>query len=284
MTEAIDQLDEIADRFDAIVLDQWGVLHDGTSPYPGAVEAVERLHARGSRLAVLSNSGKRSDLNAERIAQMGFTTKLWRSVMTSGEALWSDIAEGKFTPHRVFAVTAKPGDAQSWAKGLNLIFVKSIEDADAVLIMGLPESEAFPSKNEMLAWQSAIVMRDLPVYCSNPDKISPRAGGALVMSPGALAHQIEAAGGQVRYYGKPHLPVFRAVQLAMNSAPNRCLMVGDSLEHDIAGAEAAGWSTAFVRGGIHSNDFEGANIIKALSAAAKRKACPLPDFTLSSLR
>ena len=68
MTRLLDSISQIADQFDAIVLDQWGVLHDGTTPYDGAIDALQRLVSQGSRLAVLSNSGKRSDLNAQRIA------------------------------------------------------------------------------------------------------------------------------------------------------------------------------------------------------------------------
>lgn len=32
-------------------------------------------------------------------------------------------------------------------------------------------------------------------------------------------------------------------------------MVGDSFEHDIAGGAAAGFSTVFVRGGLHAHAF-----------------------------
>ncbi|WP_439142641.1 HAD hydrolase-like protein [Pseudooctadecabacter sp.] len=47
------------------------------------------------------------------------------------------------------------------------------------------------------------------------------------------------------FYGKPHTPVFRAVERSMNVVPDRLLMVGDSLEHDISGAAKAGWATLF---------------------------------------
>jgi ribonucleotide monophosphatase NagD (HAD superfamily) len=69
MTRWLSHLAEIADRYDAIVLDQWGVLHDGTRPYPGAVMALEQMKAGRARLAVLSNSGKRAAPNLTRIAR-----------------------------------------------------------------------------------------------------------------------------------------------------------------------------------------------------------------------
>ena len=43
MTRLLDSIGQIADQFDAIVLDQWGVLHDGSAPYPAALDALKVL-------------------------------------------------------------------------------------------------------------------------------------------------------------------------------------------------------------------------------------------------
>ncbi|MEM9212525.1 MAG: TIGR01459 family HAD-type hydrolase, partial [Pseudomonadota bacterium] len=91
MTRALQSLTEIASDYDAIVFDQWGVLHDGTKPYPKAVRTLETLKTSGVRMAVLSNSGKRAAPNADRIVGMGFAPQLFETVMTSGEALWRDV-------------------------------------------------------------------------------------------------------------------------------------------------------------------------------------------------
>ena len=284
MTQALDSLAEIASDFDAIILDQWGVLHDGTVPYPGVIAAVRSLQAGGVRLGVLSNSGKRSAPNVARIAEKGFAPDLWDVVMTSGEALWRDFASGSITGTRCFVLAAQPEDAARWAEGLSIALVPDIADAEAVIIMGLAEDERAPDPAVLEAWKAEVLARGLPVYCSNPDKTSPRAGGRLVTSPGAIAADWQAAGAQVTYYGKPHAPVFRALEAALDLPPDRLLMVGDSLEHDIAGGDGAGWSTAFIRGGIHAQDFIGAELLPALTKVAQRKSAPMPDYTLSTLR
>ena len=80
MTQVIQSLHDITDQFDAIVLDQWGVLHDGSAPYALAIDTLHNLKASGVRLAVLSNSGKRSELNAARITAMGFDVDLFETV------------------------------------------------------------------------------------------------------------------------------------------------------------------------------------------------------------
>ena len=50
-------------EFDVAVLDQWGVLHDGTTPYPHAIGATKMLTDHGKQMTVVSNSGKRSAFN-----------------------------------------------------------------------------------------------------------------------------------------------------------------------------------------------------------------------------
>lgn len=44
----------------AVLLDQFGVLHDGQKAYPGAVQAVEYLHGLGLRVLIVSNSSRRT--------------------------------------------------------------------------------------------------------------------------------------------------------------------------------------------------------------------------------
>ncbi|ABD54311.1 TIGR01459 family HAD-type hydrolase [Jannaschia sp. CCS1] len=278
MTQVIESLSEISDRFDAIVLDQWGVLHDGTSPYPGAVAALEALN---TRLAVLSNSGKRSDPNARRIADMGFDARLFEVVMTSGEALWQDIASGRVGHCSLCPITRGAGDAETWAEGLGVTLTQNPTQADAILLMGLPDDGPGAAEDVLEIARA----KGIPLLCTNPDRASPRAGGATVVSPGALAHAYQDAGGEVEFYGKPHGPVFDAVAHALGAEPERLLMVGDSLEHDIAGGHGAGWATLFIRGGLHAGAFaDGADTTQTIADLAALDGAPLPTYTLDQLR
>ncbi|MEO1798238.1 MAG: TIGR01459 family HAD-type hydrolase [Pseudomonadota bacterium] len=281
MTREPASLAAIAGGYDAVVLDQWGVLHDGTAPYPCAVEAVAALHAAGVRMAVLSNSGKRSAPNADRIARIGFPPEHFETVMTSGEALWQDLAAGRVEARKLFAIERAPGDAAAWIAGSGATLVDDVDQADAVLLMGLPdgaEADAFD------AVMTAALSRDVPVLCTNPDRASPRAGGEVVISPGQLAHDHAARGGRVAFYGKPHKPVFDAIARTLDLDGGRLLMVGDSLEHDIAGAAGAGWDSLFIRGGLHASFFAGHGDISArLAELARAEGAPLPTYTLQTL-
>lgn len=274
MARKLETLQTVASNYDVIVFDQWGVLHNGTTPYPGAIEAVQSLTAK---TAVLSNSGKRSPPNAARIHGMGFPVRAFDHVMTSGEALWQDISRGDIEARTFYAVERAKGDAALWAEGLDVALVTDVRKADAILMMGLPDDSVLADwASRLKGWYG----RNRPMYCSNPDRQSPRAGG-LVVSPGALAHAYQGLGGRTVFYGKPHSAVFRAVENVFG--PARYLMVGDSMEHDIAGAQWAGWDSLLIEGGLYADRFaqgDGDNVVARIAA---EKNCAPPTYRMKEL-
>ena len=278
MTRAIESILEVAKGYDAIILDQWGVLHDGSEPYPGAVKALDALRSAGARLAVLSNSGKRASENETRIAAMGFAPDLFDQVMTSGEALWLDVRSGRVPERRYFFVERAQGDADTWVGGLDVTICDVPEAAEAMLIMGLPENAAAED------WQDVLdhaMTSNLTVYCSNPDRASPRSGNRNTLAPGALAHLHKENGGNVVFYGKPHRHVFDAVERSLGGS--RLLMVGDSLEHDIAGAHGAGWDSVFVQGGLLRENFADGDVSNTLAELCAMEGVPTPTYQMELL-
>lgn len=55
-----------------VLLDQFGVLHDGRAPYPGAIDAVKALHEAGLKIVLLSNSSQRAVKVYDRLEGLGF--------------------------------------------------------------------------------------------------------------------------------------------------------------------------------------------------------------------
>jgi HAD superfamily hydrolase (TIGR01459 family) len=284
--QQIVSLTEIVDQFETVVFDQWGVLHNGTSAYPGAIAAVEALSKGPAKVAVLSNSGKRSEPNSARITSMGFRAGSFATVMTSGEALWRDFLENQYPGATcLFAICGHRDDAMIWAQGLpNLIFTTDISAASGVLLMGLSDEDENREALDVVLAQAAV--RGLPLFCSNPDKASPRQDGQLVRSPGALAEQYEQAGGNVFYYGKPYGAIFNGLQRQLGlSDPSRILMIGDSLEHDVAGAQGAGWKTLFIQGGLHAASFkDGRDPEAAIVKLCRAHNCREPNYFMEFVR
>ncbi len=281
MMELIESIGDIADQFDAIVLDQWGVLHDGSTPYPSALTALDQLKGSGVKLGVLSNSGKRAAPNAARIGAMGFDVSAFDTIMTSGEALWQRFANGQAAADSIYAIEGRRGDAANWADGLSLAISDTPATADAVLLMGLPDGTEEHAYDDTL---HEALERDLPMYCSNPDLTSPRGGGTYVMSPGALALRYQKAGGAVYMFGKPHRPIYDAMQTALDCAPDKILMVGDSLHHDVLGAQRAGWQSLLIRAGVHAPDIAPGSITRDITRLTNNAAMAQPDYCLPDLR
>ena len=291
MTVLAGCLEEIGDRFDVAALDQYGVLHDGTEPYPFANAALEYLKETGKPTVVLSNSGKRADINGNRIRRLGVRLDEDCVVETSGETCWRDLDTGQLAVSEgdrqaILPVEARSGDAERWADGnRHAEIVSDLGRADAVMLMGMPEPDRVDG---VLSMFGEAVSRRLPLICSNPDRMSPSRTGTLP-SPGTLADRFGDLGGEVIWYGKPYPKIFAAVQARFPGIdPKRILMVGDSMEHDVAGAARAGWSTAFVRCGIHRDEFPPSagddTVLSRLRPLAKLFGGISPDYSLPVLQ
>ena len=65
---------EIADRYDAVLLDQWGVIHNGNQLYPGVKDVLQRLRKMGKKIVIVTNSSKTSEVNRSRLlSRFGLT-------------------------------------------------------------------------------------------------------------------------------------------------------------------------------------------------------------------
>lgn len=53
--------------YEYLLLDQWGVMHDGSTALAGAAECVARLKEKGKKIVILSNSSARAKRTIERL-------------------------------------------------------------------------------------------------------------------------------------------------------------------------------------------------------------------------
>ncbi|PDT80466.1 TIGR01459 family HAD-type hydrolase [Sinorhizobium sp. BJ1] len=264
----------IADSYDAFLVDQFGVLRDGREPYPGAAETLVRLKQAGKRVIILSNSGKRSAENDRRLAELGFEPGSWDWFLTSGEVAWQLLklegaaAEGKT---RKCLLISRDGDL-SPLKGLDLVRTESGEEADIVLLAG-SEGDVHPLVHyEDLLRPAA--RRGVPCLCTNPDKLMLTRTG-LAFGAGRIAERYEGLGGKVRWIGKPFPDIYDfALDFLGRPDPERVCAIGDSVEHDIAGAAAAGFGSVLVATGILEHQSEGERRRLFAEHAA------MPDFIL----
>ena len=261
MTQPIAGLGEIADRFDHVLLDQWGTVHEGKAVFPEARDCIRALRAAGKKVIILSNSGRRSDVNTERLAELGLPPDEHDGVLTSGEVAWHGLqarAEPPFNRFGRHALLIARGNALSMIEGLDFVAVTNPARADFIWLAGLDDLAADPE-----AWREEMegyAARGLPMLCANPDltMYTPR---GLLPAPGALARLYAELGGIVHYVGKPHSAIFAAALRQLGDPkPERVLMVGDSLDHDVAGGRRAGLLTLLITAGVHAKALEHATV------------------------
>jgi HAD superfamily hydrolase (TIGR01459 family) len=242
----------LAGDFDGYILDQWGVLHDGTRPYAGAAECLQRLHGAGKRIVVLSNSSKREAESLELLARMGFDTGAIDRFVSAGEEarralqLRAD-AFHRSLGRRCYAFTR--GGDRSLLQGIGHEFVERVAQADFLAVIGSDSPARLLADYEPEL--QAGIARGLPMICANPDtaRFTPE---GLTEAQGVLARRYEALGGRVFYHGKPYPPIYRSCLEALACGAKRALAIGDSVDHDVLGAARVGIRSALIPGGVHA--------------------------------
>ena len=269
----------LATQYDAFLVDQFGVLLDGTGAYPDAASSLATLARMGKQVVLLSNSGKRSGPNEARLTKLGFARDSYQIVMSSGEAAHAYIAGriGKtIPPDAPVWVHARDGD-MSAIEGLELRPVAQAQDADLLVIAGSRGDEY--DLDQYRDWLRPAANRQVPALCTNPD-IEMLTPDGKRFGAGKIAELYQQLGGHVDWVGKPFPLIYdMAYDVLGKPDRDRVLCIGDSPAHDIAGGCNAGFTTALVRTGLHADLSEA-----ALMQACKETAIPdfiIPDFTLT---
>jgi HAD superfamily hydrolase (TIGR01459 family) len=249
---------EVAEDFDGYILDLWGVLHDGLRAYPPTLECLERLRALGKRIAILSNGPRRATAVAERCRELGILPQHYDHLMSSGEETWRHLKARSDPWYRALGRRCfhlGPARDLGMREGLDETFVEALADADFILVTGILRSEDRIEDYEPFLGEA--LSRGLPMVCANPDLVVVR-GETIELCAGTVADRYAEMGGDLRYHGKPHAPIYRTcLELFDGIAPERILAVGDSLRTDVAGARGVGVAALFVASGIHARELMG---------------------------
>ena len=249
-------LSDLAGRYDAVILDLWGVVHDGYAAYPGALACLAILGGEAVQRLFLSNAPRGSDRVVRRLDELGIPGTAYDHIITSGDLTRRALERRDDAWHaalgRAYYHLGPHRDAEL-IDGLAYRAVARLADADFILNTGLvnDETETVAAYESLL---DAALARRLPMICANPD-LSVVRGLRSVPCAGAVAAAYAARGGPTRYHGKPHPPSYAACFERFDGIDRRrILAIGDSLHTDIAGAVAAGLDALLVTGGVHADE------------------------------
>jgi HAD superfamily hydrolase (TIGR01459 family) len=249
-------LREISDRYDAILCDIWGVLHNGVTAFAEASNCLASFRNRGGVVVLLTNAPRPSAIIGRQLLKLGVLRDAFDAIVTSGDVTAQLIADRIDDPvlHIGPARDLTLFEAVEQAVGRRPTLVE-LEKASYAVCTGLRDDSVETLQNYETELR-ALAVRSMTLLCANPDIVIHR-GDALVYCAGALARRYEELGGSVVYAGKPYSPIYRrAMDLAVlaRGAPidrRRILAIGDAMMTDIAGATDAGFDALFITRGIH---------------------------------
>ncbi len=248
-------LAQILPRYDLLLCDVWGVVHNGVTSFPEANDALTYARTAGVTVIMISNAPRPGHIVAEQIGRYGVPASAYDAIVASGDVTRDELAARPGA--KVFHLGPER-DLPNY-EGLDVRLV-DVEEANLVVCTG-PFNDEKDTPDDYRELMGRIKARDLLLICANPDIVVER-GDKLVWCAGALAAIYDEIGGKTIYAGKPHAPIYnmclsRAASIRGKEINRkRVLAVGDGVRTDIKGAAGQGFDSLFIARGIHAADLE----------------------------
>ncbi len=250
MTALPSGLSDLADRYDVLLSDVWGVIHNGREHFPDACAALARFGAEKGPVVLISNSPRPAAGVIEQLDQLGVPRAAWSAIVTSGDVTRTLL--GQRAPGPAWRIG--PDRDGPLYEGLGLTFAEP--DAAAFIAVTGPYDDEVETPEDYRERFLGPASRGLPMICANPDRVVQR-GDRLIYCGGALADLYKELGGEVLMAGKPYAPIYdqslaEAARLLGRAVdPRRVLCIGDGVHTDVQGAEERGLDCLFIARGIH---------------------------------
>lgn len=257
MPELISDLLEIADRYDALLFDAYGVLVDDTRMIAGAGKIWSALEAKGIACTILTNGSARTlSETVASYAQKGLKVRP-EQVINSASLLAAYFAANQLKGERVAVLGTRSSAA--YVREAGGIVVDALrEDFAALVVANQTEYPLLETLEAVLttSLKRLDAGRSLHLVLTNPDLIYPKDGQGFGITAGSIALLLEqaiaarAGKGAPKFVGlgKPFAPIFE--EAARRIGSRRLLMIGDQLETDIRGAKNFGIDSLLVGTGL----------------------------------
>jgi HAD superfamily hydrolase (TIGR01459 family) len=259
---ALTGLAQAQDRYDAILCDIWGVLHNGERAFAPAVEALRELRRLGKAVTLITNAPRPKGEVAEQLASFGIGADCYDAIATSGDVCaLAIVGRAPGRPFHIGPDRDLPVYAAAAALTAHDVSPVALEEAAFAVCTGLVE-DTIETPADYEAVLVACREKNLPMVCANPDLVVYR-GEQLVYCAGALAERYEELGGEVEQAGKPYAPIYRMAIGLLEKARgkpldiDRILAIGDAIHTDIAGAATMGLDSLLITQGIHRVELHG---------------------------
>jgi len=228
----------------AVLLDLDGTLYHEDHVLPGAAALVRRLQHEGRKYACLTNSTTSPQRLQARLKMMGIEMPA-ANIYTAAAAAADYVLENFAHTPRVFSLATE--GLQEMLEG-KVEWVNAVgEDCDAV-IAGAPANRFATTERQRVALYLLRAGAKLIGVCADRVYPSPR---GLEFGSGAMTSMLAYASGVTPVFtGKPEAIFFYELCGKLGVEAARCILVGDNLESDIAGAAKLGMATILTLTGV----------------------------------
>jgi len=231
----------IAQEYDCLLIDLDGTVFRGASPTPGAVRSLDEVHGR--KLFVTNNASRSADQVAAHLRELGFTAT-GADVVTSAQSA-AHLLAGQLSPESPVLIVGTEALANEIAS-VGLRPVRRYDDDPVAVVQGLSTTIGWPDLAE-----AALAIRAGALWvAANVDPTLPTERGLLPGNGSLVAALRAATDAEPRVAGKPAPQLF---QDAVARGDFRAsLVVGDRLDTDIEGANAAKLPSLMVLTGVNT--------------------------------
>lgn len=230
-------------KIEALILDMDGVLWKNKEPI-GDLEASFRLiQVKGYKYVFATNNSTKSVNDYLSILSDLGIPVISSQIFTSAKATAQMLKSRHPMGGNVFVVGMEGLETTLAEFG----FANSLDSALAVVV-GMD----FTLTYEKLRIATLFIRKGIPFIGTNPDKTFPSPEGQIPGAGSMLAALEASTGIKPEIVGKPNATMFVQALESLNLPPEKVMVVGDRLETDIAGGQAANCHTALVLSGVSS--------------------------------
>lgn len=236
----------IFDHFEniqALIIDMDGVLWHDTEPLGDLPQIFGQIQSQGFNFILATNNATRTVREYhEKIS--GFGVDLAQGqIINAAEAAGIYLSERFPRGTRVFVV-GQPSLQQTLEDyGLKVV---DMDELEATVVVA---SLDFGLTYDKLRHASLLIQEGAEFIGTNPDATLPTPEGFFPGSGTVIGALEIASGKRAKIIGKPEPWLYEMALKRLDVPPDRTLAIGDRLETDILGAQAAGLHTALVLSG-----------------------------------
>ena len=246
----INNFSEIFEKYDSIICDIWGVIHNGQELFSSSVDCLYDLKNRGYPIILVSNAPRPGEEIKLILKKMGLKKNCYDKIITSGDLTQKILNDGSLGQN---CYHIGPDRDLKIFEGVKVNRV-SFDKSDFIFITGLFNDEE-EDENTYLPILKEGKKRKLKLLCANPD-IWVQRGSDLIPCAGAISKKYESIGGEVINIGKPFHPIFDEAIKNINSLGkgkfSSTIVIGDGIDTDIKGANDYELDSLLTLGGLFS--------------------------------